>query len=30
MEQSIQKLDLTDEKIVFLHTGGLQGARTIF
>lgn len=29
MEKTIEKLDLKNEKIVFLHTGGLQGARGI-
>ncbi|HRO76888.1 MAG TPA: hypothetical protein PLP27_12160, partial [Crocinitomicaceae bacterium] len=29
MEQTIKNLDLKNEKIVFLHTGGLQGANGI-
>lgn len=29
LESTIQKLDLVNEKIVFIHTGGIQGGREI-
>lgn len=29
MEETIQRLNLQNEKIIFLHTGGIQGAKSI-
>lgn len=29
MEETIKKLDLKDEKIIFIHTGGIQGSKGI-
>jgi len=29
MEETIKKLDLKDEKIIFIHTGGIQGSKGV-